>query len=114
MKRVPLLRKTPLVRTPIKRTPKRGQRRRPTGFNEGTKAQVRRRSGNKCEFPGCASRATQFHHRKLRRFGDHRAVNALHVCGLHHTHIHDHPQESYLRGLLVQSYRDPAEVPILA
>lgn len=115
MKRVPLSRKTPLQnKTPMRRNPqKKGVRRRPPGFTEGTKAEVRRRSGNWCEVPGCKSKATQFHHRKLRRFDDHRAVNALHCCGLHHTYIHEHVAESYVRGLLVQSWRDPAEVPIL-
>lgn len=54
-----------------------------------------------------------FHHRKLRRFGDHRAVNTLHVCNEHHAWIHANPESSYILGYLVQSWRDPAEVPLL-
>lgn len=114
MKRVPLQRRTPLrPKGTIKRQAKNRSRRRPPGFTDEVKAAVRRRSRNRCEIGGCLNRATQFHHRKLRRYGDHRAVNCLHCCLVHHDLIHAKPELSYLMGWLVQGHRDPAEVPVL-
>lgn len=118
MKRVPLVRRTPLKRSqkPIRRSRQSQKRKRPPGFSEETKAFVRRRSGNKCEAraEGCTGKATQFHHRQLREHGDHRDVNCLHVCAWCHIPvIHGHPELSYVMGWLVPSYMDPAEVPVL-
>lgn len=113
MKRsAPLTRRTGLKRSS---TLKRSQMRRkppPPGFSEETKAAVRRRSGNVCELSGCSERAVHFHHRKLRRFGDHRDVNCLHLCLWHHEAIHANPGKSYLLGWLVRSTLDPAVVPV--
>lgn len=83
------------------------------GFDEQVKAQVRRRSGNRCEVHGCPSAAAHFHHRKLRAHGDHRAVNCLHVCARHHQRIHANPELSYMMGWMVQSWLDPEFVPVL-
>lgn len=115
MKRVPIKRTTPLrPKGTIKRATKAKPGKRPQGFTETTKAEVRRRSGNRCEIHGCPHRATQFHHRKLRRHGDHRAVNCLHICTDHHVEIHDNVEVSYVMGWLVPSYKDPADVPLRA
>lgn len=95
-----------MARTRMKRTPP------PPGFTEETKAVVRRRSGNRCEakLSVCTTKAEHFHHRKLRRSGDHRDVNCLHLCAACHDYAHAHPTFSYLMGLLVRSTQDPAKV----
>jgi hypothetical protein len=115
MKRTPLVRKTPLKRSPVKRARQSQKRKRPTGFTEETKAQVRKRSANQCEVnsEGCSHKAAHFHHRQLRRHGDHSETNCLHVCSWCHLRIHENPEISYVMGWMVQSYRDPAEVPVL-
>lgn len=69
------------------------------------------RSGGICEV--ClVETACHLHHRKLRRHGDHRVVNALHLCNGCHTKIHAAPSWSYVRGYLVKADRDPAVVPV--
>lgn len=105
-----LARGKPLARQRMKRTPP------PPGFSDETKAAVRRRSGNRCEAPGpnCTGKATHFHHRKLRRFGDHSDVNCLHVCFVDHERIHANPGKSYLTGEMVRGPLDPAKVPVRA
>jgi hypothetical protein len=116
VKRVPLVRKTPIRnKGVVKRAPKKGQRRRPTGFTEDTKARVRRRSANQCEARAedCTHKASQFHHRKLRRHGDHRHQNCLHVCLECHATIHSQVEVSYVMGWLVPSHADPEKVPVL-
>jgi hypothetical protein len=114
MKKVPLQRRTPLrAKGPVRRARQSQKRKRPTGFTDETKARVRRRSANQCEIPGCPRKGEHFHHRKLRRFGDHSHENCLHVCGVHHTWIHANPEASYTLGYLVQSWRSPVEVPVL-
>lgn len=62
--------------------------------------------------PGCTVTAVAVHHRKLRRFGDHRPVNLLHVCRACHSAIHADILTSYDFGLLVRSTLDPADVEI--
>lgn len=74
--------------------------------------EVLARSHGVCEWSGCANRGREMHHRKLRRYGDHRAANALHLCKSHHDLIHAHPMESYEAGLLVRSTLDPALVTV--
>jgi hypothetical protein len=116
MKRTPLTRKAPLPRSPLRRSRQSQKRKRPRGFTEEVKANVRRRSGNQCEAraEGCTHRATQFHHRKLREHGDHTEENCLHTCTRCHIEvIHKNPELSYVMGWLVPSYVDPREVPVL-
>lgn len=120
MKRTPLKRKTPLVaRSTLKRgKPIARQRMKRTppkpGFTEETKATVRRRSGNRCEARSsvCTGRAEHFHHRKLRRFGDHRVVNCLHVCSACHDYMHLKRVMAALMGWIVSGQKDPADVPV--
>lgn len=76
-----------------------------------TRREVHSRSGGRCEL-GCGQVATHLHHRKLRRHGDHRAVNLLHVCFSHHDRIHREVAESISRGWIVPSGADPANVPV--
>lgn len=127
MKRSELKRITPLRRTQMKRSapgrsalgknplaPKAKSKPRKVGFTDETKAAVRSRSDNQCEAraEGCTGRATQFHHRKLRRHGDHSEVNALHVCMADHILIHANPMMSYMMGWMVRSTLDPADVQV--
>lgn len=89
-------------------------------FPEEVKANVRRRSGNWCEVRAaevCTGQAAEFHHRKLRRHGDNREVNCLHVCDPCHDHVHGVDGrgsigKSRLMGWIVHSMLDPAEVPV--
>ena len=82
-------------------------------FGSAARATVRRRSGGMCEARIVCSgaEATHLHHRQLRRGGDHRAVNALHVCSLCHDAIHRNPAIAYATGAMVSQTNDPAEVP---
>lgn len=69
------------------------------------------RSGDMCERCGMA-RATDVHHRKLRRHGDHKAANLAHLCHLCHMDVHAHPADSYATGFMVRSVNDPRVVPV--
>lgn len=82
-----------------------------------TRAEVQRRSGGYCEARvtrACTGVAVHVHHRKLRRHGDHRPVNLMHVCLVCHDRIHARPQRSYDHGWLVRGADNPEEVPVLA
>jgi hypothetical protein len=62
---------------------------------------------------GCTGRNEHAHHRKLRSQGGKADdVTLLPVCMVCHGHIHRHPAESYLNGLLVPSWADPEEWPV--
>jgi hypothetical protein len=81
-------------------------------FTAKVRAQVEARSKGVCEIPGCRRRAVHMHHRKLRRFKDHSAVNALHTCWPHHEWIHANIDKAVSVGWLVRSWDDPASVPV--
>lgn len=134
--REPIQRKTPLKRStkPLKRTgikSKAAKPRRPKvtpvnkkrleftpewpSFSTG-KAIVKVRSKGMCEVAiVCGGRGVHenTHHRKLRRFNDHRPVNLLAVCFRCHDWIHTHVNLSYRNGYLVRSHDDPAKVKII-
>lgn len=80
-------------------------------WSTDVRKEVRLRSRGVCEL-GCNRPATEMHHRKLRRHGDHSAINCLHVCANHHRWIHDHVFDSYQLGWLVRSTLDPAAVVV--
>lgn len=72
------------------------------------KAEVRRRSGGRCEAhslrrPGrCVNRAIQMHHRLRRgQGGPHTAENLLHLCGSCHRDVHADTGRAYDLGLLI-------------
>lgn len=74
---------------------------------------ARHRSGGLCEIDG-VSPAVHLHHRKSRRFGDHRIVNALHLCHACHHQVHNVDAETAeAAGWLVRSYDDPAVVAVV-
>lgn len=79
-----------------------------TGITAKTRAEVKGRSDGWCEAQPCVNRADHLHHRKLRRFGNHSALNLLHVCSFHHQWIHDHPAMSYENGWLLHSWEKVA------
>lgn len=55
-----------------------------------------------CEFPGCKKEGEEIHH-KAGRIGSNLYDEStfMHVCGLHHLHIHANPKESYAKGWLI-------------
>lgn len=92
--------------TRIDRRPKPGN-----DWPTAVRTAAARRSGGACEIDG-EDPAVHLHHRKLRRHGDHRICNALHVCQRHHDEIHrNRGRRSYELGWLVRSTDDPATVP---
>lgn len=105
-------------RKPLKRTAVRRARpgsRAYGDFSSKVRSAVSRRSQGRCEagIAGvCTGRASQHHHRKLRRFGDHSAANDLHSCLDCHDYIHGHPAWSRRHGLLLREYDDPEKVPV--
>lgn len=81
---------------------------------------VRERAGGLCEVrasTSCTGVHEETHHRKPRRFRDHRPVNLLATCGNCHTQaedsIHRNPLRAHEHGWLVWSYEDPLDVPVL-
>lgn len=118
MKRSPMPRRAaPMKRTPFPRAGlSRAKRLHPAGknpgFDDNTKSAVWHRSQGRCEVraPGCRQTAGHFHHRQLRRAGDHTAVNCLHVCDVCHLFIHDHPAASRELGWIVSQWQDPAHI----
>lgn len=72
---------------------------------------VEARSGGVCERCG-QRRATHKHHRKLRRFGDHKAANIVDLCTECHVEVHARPADSYASGFMVRSTNNPRIVPV--
>jgi hypothetical protein len=79
---------------------------------------VEDRSGGLCE--GCGNReATNVHHRRfLSRSGTHDVFNLLHLCGMGNVqsagcHGTAHSGEGHELGWSVNSWADPALVPVL-
>jgi hypothetical protein len=82
-----------------------------------TRAAVAARSGGYCEArvaDRCRGVGQHMHHRKLRRHGDHRPANLLHVCHACHAAIHSSPfaREAYARRFLLRSHMDPVAEPV--
>lgn len=89
---------------------------RPNDWSTRVRGLGKKRSQGFCEIGG-RCRATHLHHRKFRRFGDHRIQNALHVCGWHHAFIHGDNGGSIAAsrdaGWIVRGHADPATIPVL-
>lgn len=73
---------------------------------------VHARSGGMCERCG-AARATDVHHRQLRRHGDHKPANLVDLCRTCHNWAHGHPKDAQALGFIVPSWVDPRRVVIL-
>lgn len=82
---------------------------------EASRRSVEARSGGYCEARAsyrCQGRASHKHHRKLRRFHDHRPENLLDVCHVCHAVIHANVAAARQRGFLVRSTDVPEDVPV--
>ena len=104
MKRTALKRKTPLLRTKsLKASPsKRLEPERPLALW--------------CELglPGCQGRAVHRHERKRRaQGGDGSVANTLSLCDSCHREVHRSPFIAYANGWQVESWKDPAKVPVV-
>lgn len=110
MKRsAPLRRKTALRPNSLKRQ----------GFEDEFREQrviVLARSFGRCELGAtcCTVKAVDVHHRKNRgQGGTNDLWNLLAACRACHDYAHRHPTQAYALGWLIESWRDPAEVPVL-
>lgn len=90
-----------------------------TGPDLKTKQLVRARSGGRCEFPGCRSRATDVHHRFERGVGGtskpwiNDVANLLHSCRHHNDwSSNQQPLEAELMGWRLRHFDLPTEVPV--
>lgn len=72
---------------------------------------VAKRSGGMCECCG-VKRATDMHHRKLRRHGDHAAGNIVHLCRPCHDWAHAEPAAALMHGFMCPSWEDPRLQPV--
>jgi hypothetical protein len=72
---------------------------------------VEKRSGGMCERCG-AARATDKHHRQLRRHGDHTAANLVDLCRACHNWVHANVALARLAGFIVDSWQDARHVPV--
>lgn len=115
MKRSVLLRRTPLrTRTRLTRTPIKPKG-RPVSAWEHQRPHLTRRSDACCECCGAPITAGfEIHHRRLRsRGGDHTLTNLLALCSRCHQWVHHQPREATRLGLMVASWNDPAETPLI-
>lgn len=103
-------RRKPLKRTPFKVTDRKPMKRtafkpKRTGYTAqnplwpAVKADVRERSGGRCEIgvPGvCTGRAEQCHHVIIKaQGGPDQPWNLLDACAACHRYVHEHPAEAY-------------------
>ncbi|GAA3009264.1 HNH endonuclease [Microbacterium aurantiacum] len=72
---------------------------------------VHDRSRGMCE-RCCARRATDVHHRQLRRHGDHQPANLVDLCRECHEWAHKHPAEARESGFIVSGRIDPRSVTL--
>lgn len=95
--------------TPISKEERTGD------VSRSTREAVLNRANGRCEArvsPRCVGVPEHIHHRKLRRFGDHTAVNLLAVCHACHIIIHSRPIRAYHSGMMVRGTADPAMQPV--
>lgn len=103
--------KTPRMATsPKPKTTKKSES--PTDWPAKVRKLAKKRSGGICETDNCTNAATELHHRKKRRHGDHRIENALHLCAVHHAGIHYAERRARDLGRIVHSTADPAAVVV--
>lgn len=120
MRRTELRRRTPLraSQTPLKHSALHTQHAiRAKRTRDDVPAAVRRavhhRSGGWCEC-GCGRPAQHIHHRRMRsQGGRHELVNLLDLSLHCHEQAHANPERSYALGLIVRSWCDPADVPVI-
>lgn len=76
------------------------------------RALVRARAGGLCELCGQAP-VQHFHHRQLRRGGQHGPTNIVGLCNADHTRCHGHVRWALDMGWIVSAYDDPAMREVL-
>lgn len=86
-------------------------RRKPADPMAEARPVVRERSRGVCERCGQA-RASDMHHRQLRRHGDHAPANLVHLCRVCHAAVHAKPEAAHAAGFIVWRHEDPRETPI--
>jgi hypothetical protein len=109
------MRRSPLKRSPMKRTRQAARR-----AEVETRATVAERSEGQCEIrlDGCAGAATDMAHRVARGMGgrplgdDWRASNVVHSCRVCHSWCHANPAEAYDLGLMLKRHQDPTREPL--
>jgi 5-methylcytosine-specific restriction endonuclease McrA len=72
-------------RTPLRNRPSRNE------IPDEVRAGVIRRGGGRCERCGRIEWRGHLHHRKSRRYRDHRPCNLLYLCGRCHHDVHHDP-----------------------
>ncbi|KQT75384.1 HNH endonuclease [Microbacterium sp. Leaf436] len=72
---------------------------------------VQSRSKGRCEKCGLQA-ATDIHHRKLRRHGDHAPANLVHLCRTCHNLVHDKGYKEPESGFLLKSWDNPRVVRV--
>lgn len=125
MKRMPLNRgKSELARTPMKRTGRPRSKRETPRRREAPKWSAEEwedanlllmaRAGDRCECCGAPLNGTaERHHRVRRRDGGDRLSNLLLLLPKCHAHWTREPTKAKARGIIVEPWRDSADVPVL-
>lgn len=122
-----LERKTPLRRTPMKRSASPPRKpRRDTGPTKTTRTTVWTRAGGRCEVCGGPLAGVcgfSMHHRRARGMGGSSRTelnspsNLVLACGSGttgcHGNLESHREQAYADGLLLHDGQDPAQVPVL-
>lgn len=79
---------------------------------------VNERDGGSCIV--CGSEAQAVHHRQVRGQGgssdpdrNYGMANLVSLCAFHHAETHANPESAYKSGLLVHSWDNPVDCPIL-
>lgn len=120
MKRTPLSRSaTPMRRGRIKprrATPRRREAPRWTREDwESANLALMARAAWFCECCGMPvdGQSVERHHRQRRRDGGDRLANLLMLLSSCHHFWTEHPADAIVRGIIVRTHADPAEVPVL-
>lgn len=85
--------------------------RRPVDPMANSRPTVHTRSGGMCERCG-TQRATDVHHRQLRRHGDHEPANLVDLCRACHSWAHGNVAEAMTAGFIVHSTSNPREIAL--
>jgi hypothetical protein len=108
-------------RKALSRTPAPRTRSRYTGPKKSVIELIDKRSGKRCEWPGCHQPATERHHRLNRKSGGrhgeaHERVNGpawlLSVCHTHHMALPRRRKIAERMGWLLREHQDATQVPV--
>jgi hypothetical protein len=96
-------------RTPLRNRPSRNE------VPPEVRAGVIRRAGGRCERYGCLGRPFELHHRKSRRYRDHRPSNLLWLCIYCHAEVTDNPVQTIQgrpAGWVLRGHQVPEAEPV--